>query len=267
MEIDIKIPKTFKRYTPKLIKKLTDIGYFDDVDEIKNKSHMIGNDVAEEFITKKTRVIGQWMSGGADSSILAYMLCKKIKDENLNIKFQPLSVRRGRGWNPIYAGHVIDFIEEELDFKMNDHIIYYPDINDEYQRETKEFRDRDMENFNTGKVDILYSGITCNPPDNDKTISKNKERTRDESSERPLESWSGFAYYINPFFKINKKDIKKLYDRFNLTYSLFPLTRSCEGSDYETGNYTFHCGKCWWCEERMWAFGFLDHPPQEFLYD
>ena len=50
MEIDIKIPKTFKRYTPKLIKKLTDIGYFDDVDEIKNKSHMIGNDVAEEFI-------------------------------------------------------------------------------------------------------------------------------------------------------------------------------------------------------------------------
>ena len=68
---------------------------------------------------------------------------------------------------------------------MNDHIIYYPDINDEYQRETKEFRDRDMENFNTGKVDILYSGITCNPPDNDKTISNNKERTRDESSERP----------------------------------------------------------------------------------
>ena len=29
---------------------------------------------------------------------------------------------------------------------MNDHIIYYPDINDEYQREIKEFRDRDTDN-------------------------------------------------------------------------------------------------------------------------
>ncbi len=267
MNIDIKIPREYKKYTPKVLNELTKNGYFDDVDEIKNKSHILENKIKEEFIIKKTEVIGQWMSGGADSSILAYMLCKKIKEENLNIKFQPLSVRRGRGWNPIYAGHVIDFIEDELDFKMNDHIVYYPDINDEYQRETKEFRDRDMENFNTGKIDILYSGITCNPPEDDVTISKNKERTRDESAERPLESWSGFAYYINPFFKINKKDIKKLYDKYKLTHTLFPITRSCEGSDYETGNYTFHCGKCWWCEERLWAFGFLDQPAQEFIYD
>ena len=62
-------------------------------------------------------------------------------------------------------------------------------------------------------------------------------------------------------------DLQKLYDKYNLTYTLFPITRSCEGSDYETGNYTFHCGKCWWCEERMWAFGFLDQPAKEFIYD
>ena len=59
----------------------------------------------------------------------------------------------------------------------------------------------------------------------------------------------------------------KLYDENDLTHTMFPLTRSCEGSDYEAGNYTWHCGKCWWCEERMWAFGFLDNPPQQFIYD
>ena len=151
---------------------------------------------------------------------------------------------------------------------MNDHIIYYPDINDEYQREIKEFRDRDTDNFNSVLIDILYSCITCNPPDNDKTISKNKERTRDESAERPLETWSGFAHYINPFFKINKKDIKKLYDENGLTHTLFPITRSCEGSDYQTGNYTYHCGKCWWCEERLWAFGFLDnYNKHQYIYE
>ena len=54
------------------------------------------------------------------------------------------------------------------------------------------------------------------------------KKEQDESSERPLETWSGFAHYINPFFQINKKDIKKLYDKYDLTYTLFPITRSCE---------------------------------------
>ena len=204
MNIELSIPKTVKRYTSSVMKKLTEIGYFDDVDEIENNNHLIDH-VKEKFDIKTTKTIGQWMSGGADSSILAYMLCKKIKDENLDIKFQPLSVRRGRGWNPIYAGYVIDFIEEALDFKMNDHIVYYPDINDPYQREIKEFKERDMDNFGSGDIDILYSGITSNPPKNDKTISRNKEHVRDESADRPLESWSGFAHYINPFLKLIKK--------------------------------------------------------------
>ena len=65
------------------------------------------------------------------------------------------------------------------------------------------------------------------------------------------------VHYINPFFVINKKWEAEVYKDLNLLDTLFPLTRSCEGSDYETGNYTFHCGKCWWCEERMWAFGRL----------
>ena len=265
--MNIKIPKTVKKYKPEVMKKLEELGFFDDTDTMRDKFHLIEKNVKQDFFEKPVETVGMWMSGGADSSICAYMICKKIKEENLNIKFQPLSVRRGRGWNPIYAGQVIDFIENELNFEMSEHIVYYPDIKDEYQREIKEFRDRDVDNFNSGLIDILYSGITCNPPESDKTISKNKERTRDESSERPLETWSGFAHYINPFFQINKKDIKKLYDKYDLTYTLFPLTRSCEGSDYETGNYTFHCGKCWWCEERMWAFGFLDKPEQKFIYD
>ena len=45
MDIEIKIPKTFKRYTPSVMKKLTKLGYFDDVDEINNKSHMIFGNV------------------------------------------------------------------------------------------------------------------------------------------------------------------------------------------------------------------------------
>ena len=183
--MDIKIPKEVTRFTPEVMKILKEKGFFDDSDTMREKFDEIQANERLDLYKRPLKAIGMWLSGGADSAMLAYLLCKKIKEEKLDIKFHPFSVRRGRGWNPIYAGHVIDFLEKELNFKMEDHVIYYPDINDKYQREIKEFRDRDIDNFNSGLVDILYSGITANPPDNDKTISKNKERTRDESAEKP----------------------------------------------------------------------------------
>ena len=37
--------------------------------------------------------------------------------ENLDVKYQPISVRRGRPWNPIYAAQVLEWIEKELDIE------------------------------------------------------------------------------------------------------------------------------------------------------
>ena len=103
-----------------------------DADEmLQQLKHVSKND----HYQKKVEAIGIWMSGGADSSLLTYVLAKKIKDENLKINIQPLSVRRGRGWSPIYAGHVIDFIEQNLNIKMKSHIIYYHPMDDEHYRE------------------------------------------------------------------------------------------------------------------------------------
>lgn len=256
--VEINIPKKLKWMKKTAIEQMKNEGVFDDSQNLeKHIDTIVKYDIPSNHYQKDVKVIGQWMSGGADSSLLAFLLCKKIKEENLDIKFQPLSVRRGRPNNPIYAGNVIDFIETELNFKMLDHKVYYPDINDEHQREIKEFTDRDTENFNQGIVDIMYSGITSNPPETDTSISKNKERNRDENSDRPLVSATTFRYFMNPFYQINKKHIKEIYDMFNLTHKLFPLTYSCEGTVEDTLTHTQHCGKCWWCEERLWAFGRL----------
>ena len=54
-----------------------------------------------------------------------------------------------------------------------------------------------------------------------------------------------------------------MYKEANLLDELYPITRSCEYDP--TSNYfkniknpgIGHCGKCWWCEERKWAFGTL----------
>ena len=209
----------------------------------------------KDHYEKSVNTVGIWMSGGADSSLLAYVLAKKIKDENLDIKIQPLSVRRGRPNNPIYAGNVIDFIEEDLDIKMNEHIVYYPPMEDEHYREIQIFQDKDNENFKIDLFQILYSGITCNPPSDDKSIPRNKERTRDEEAERKLVTYNGIRYYMNPFFCINKRGLKMIYEELGLIDKLFPVTYSCEGTAEQTKTHTQHCKRCWWCQERFWAFG------------
>ena len=247
--VDVSIPSIVPKLKPEIIEYLysnySSYEIYHKIQDYKKKDHY----------NKKVETIGIWMSGGADSSLLAYVLAKKIKDEKLNIKLQPLSVRRGRPNNPIYAGNVIDFIEEDLDIKMNDHIIYYPPMDDEHYREIEVFKDKDNENFKKNLFQILYSGITSNPPADDDTIPKNKERTRDEGAERPLITYNGIRYYMNPFFCINKQELRMIYDQLGLTDKLFPITYSCEGTPEQTKTHTRHCKKCWWCQERFWAFG------------
>lgn len=249
--VEVKIPSTVPKLKPEISAYL-----FENFDATEIYSKM-REYTKKDHYDVPVKSVGIWMSGGADSSLLAYVLAKKIKDEKLDIKIQPLSVRRGRPNNPIYAGNVIDFIEEELDIQMEKHIVYYPPMEDENYREIEVFREKDHLNFKDDLFQILYSGITCNPPSSDTSISKNKERTRDEDTERPLVTFNGLRYYMNPFFCINKRGLKQIYDSLNLTDKLFPKTFSCEGTAEDTKTHTQHCGKCWWCEERFWAFGRL----------
>ena len=202
--------------------------------------------------------IGMWISGGIDSGVTAYLLCKMIKDNNLPVTFHPFTSRRGRPWNPMFAMGVTDFIREQLNLttEMSNHVIYYPDKNKGAEYLEKEiFTENDTRHFKDNIVQIMYSGVTANPPTDDKTISRNKERSRDDENIKKIFWESEGRAFINCFSNTNKKIMKKIYEEYDLMDKLFPITRSCEGSDYETGNFLYPCKKCWWCEERMWAFG------------
>ena len=60
---------------------------------------------------------------------------------------------------------------------------------------------------------------------------------------------------MNPFFCINKRGLKMIYEELGLIDKLFPVTYSCEGTAEQTKTHTQHCKRCWWCQERFWAFG------------
>ena len=213
------------------------------------------NLVIPRIVSEKIPVytIGIWCSGGADSSALLYLLAKTIQEKQSYIKIQPMSVRRQRPWNPVKATHVINKITEILDFKnMLPHIIYYPDKKDENQTELKEFHDRDKENIKNGTWNVLYDGITLNPPEGSMPYNTDQYERRHPDKEKMIISSCGA--YMRPFFNTDKKFVADIYKQENLMGNLFPLTWSCEGTFEKTNGYLTPCESCWWCFERYWAF-------------
>ena len=263
---------------------------------------------------KEVKVIGQYVSGGADSAILCYLICKDIRDRNLDIKLMPMTVRRPRPANTMYAPPVVEKIAELLNIPYLDHQLFFPKLtgtkdNAKYV-DGQYFSDKASELFKTDQMQLLYTGITRNPPKevqltfND-GINK-EEHIRGVGAKRPLEqhhslTWNKVKEEFNkdaaankgtnsikfqssgnqnwlmktkwgrtriglpetsfdflpweywekkPFLGMDKKDIARLYEEEGILDDLFPLTRSCENDD----TLDYHCGYCWWCDERKWAF-------------
>lgn len=212
-------------------------------------------------------VIGIWMSGGADSSLLCYLLAKKIKEEQLPYKIQPLTVQKRP--NIFESVPVKNKIVELLDADdiFENHIIYHaPAEGWETENYLSLFSTKNRENIKNNLFQVLFSGITTNPPRDVQEnfqwgILEDVERKRGTNVLKDtiryftetVDSNEYEFYEIKPFFNIDKKKISDLYKEHDLLETLFPLTRSCEDRTYTKG----HCGKCWWCEERLWAFGKL----------
>lgn len=213
---------------------------------------------------KDVTTVGIWLSGGADSAMLCYLLAEHIKRTQRGVKIQPLTIDYKRPFQNIGV-QVKDKIAELLDAGdiFLDHIVYHPESEWTADELSNEFHKRNYENFKENKFQVLFSGISTNPPQQvqegfkwgilDSVEKKRGEGVAKTTSRYFVETVDGVDYEfleIKPFFEMNKKDIAEIYADRNLLETLFPLTRSCE----KIGTVTGHCGECWWCEERQWAF-------------
>lgn len=189
--------------------------------------------------------IGIKMSGGADSSLLAFLLTKHIIQNKLDINLFPIIiVEEDSPFQKIFAQQVIEFIEQELEFKFCSPILF-----DHYTKTNKIKRIRQIESdLLKTLLDFIISGTTQYPRD-----GFNMPGGPDDNRKGVFpELWEEKIY--TPFANKDKKELAELYKQYNLLETLFPLTRSCIAV---TNNFESHCGECWWCKERMWAFGKL----------
>ena len=188
------------------------------------------------------------VSGGADSALLLYHVMKHKKDCDITII--SISSQALDRENSYAAKNIVEqCITLTRNFNVSHKISYFTWYEIEYNE------------YINSKGGMIYTGITQNPPKYVTDTFFQQVTQFDRDPEKTKETVYG--NYYTPFYNIDKKKIAEMYKEDNLIETIFPLTRSCE---YDPRNNFFygvpnpksaHCGVCWWCQERKWAFGKL----------
>lgn len=211
--------------------------------------------------------LGAYISGGADSALMLYMLMSNIS--------QPLhifSTANGKSnyREPINALKVINKVMEMTGYDPNNLRFYT-----HWTKHKTTDNVMSAEYMQNVKVDTVYFGFTRPPPSDAitdfDTINVAAQGGVDHGltldiyyenlSKIPWHFFQNnkFSYpeltqsYCLPFININKQKIAMLYKELNIE-DLYKTTRSCESTIIDDR----HCGSCWWCKERIWGFGYLD---------
>jgi len=213
--------------------------------------------------------IGIKLSGGADSSIIYYMLCEHTKDKDVDIYVLSIGTPV-KPWYPDGAKRVIDIVGKMTGKYPKEHL-----INMVPHSEYVIGQDKLAEKLrNEYGVDVIYSGLTMNVENNkfqnvlmsnkelwnlNETDIKNRLATRDKSRD----------YKVNkkqipwrPFGHGDKMTTYEAYKINNMIDELYPYTYSCERMDVPIEEYKgienmVHCNRCYFCFERWYAFGRL----------
>ena len=204
------------------------------------------------------------MSGGADSSIIAYALALYKRDERPDISLIPISCNhQGKPFSNDFAKKIVEYIEKEtgVTFEPHQTTVASGPSDDDHVRTQKEFRHQLR---NDGIIQTWFNGVTRNPPeavciDITEQTGWVEDETRNHKGDKPTVQYAQTDYAnvprFMPFVNIDKHAVKEIYEHFGQLEGLFPLTRSC---DNKTTDFTYHCNNCYWCKERLWGFGVLD---------
>ncbi len=221
--------------------------------------------------------IGIGISGGADSAVLLYILMSNIS-ETIHIYNMWTTKRKN-----VFGKYVDSVIETCSKLTGNTNYVVHK-AQSEPDESIEFYFNLLTDALDKKEIDMVYLGITSFPP---KEVfltfpSQQPDWHNDfRSSEvvhplfgldiplenavdfgetcpltmdgKPIDSLVLDARAYIPLFNHNKKDVARIYKALNLEKVLLPVTRSCENDDHVNA----HCGSCWWCHERIWAFGSL----------
>ncbi len=215
------------------------------------------------------------LSAGTDSALVLYMLCTYITENNLDIEILPFTgVDTKRPMNHLNASEIVDFFQEKFpNITFLSHFIFWYEHtprDSEMKREAHRKEERKL--YNEEDVKLFCRGKSANPPEDEAqkhNMFFDRERERDSDIDdgykifmrtgREGKSGSEPGRWIyTPLAFVDKRFVAKCYKDYDLMEELFPITASCIGYEKTTDYWTKPCKKCWWCKEKLWAFGMYD---------
>lgn len=214
------------------------------------------------------------LSGGADSALLAYLICSQVPNDLLVHVISHTRMWKTRPWQQEDSKRVFDWLSVRFPkVRMIRHVNFIapdieygntgPNLTDEYGKQVSgdNIQQRAYAEFVCYKynIDAYYNAVTRNP----RLALFNGMRERDidptEENKHLEEMIHMGRKVLHPFRFIDKSEVVKKYKELDLM-ELFNITRSCEGEfeglDYTTytpSQYVPICGECFWCKEREWA--------------
>jgi 3'-phosphoadenosine 5'-phosphosulfate sulfotransferase (PAPS reductase)/FAD synthetase len=234
---------------------------------------------------KNRKVIGLTFSGGADSTMLLYLLCRIITEFNLGTKIVVATTIRF--WeNKIgtdyvatkvmeYMKNLFPSIELVHEFGFIPTALETTPLKNISDLPEGYFTDDEM---NSGHADLyasyawnrylankyeipfFYNGVTMNPAHLGEEVNAPQHRTIKDSADF---TWTLQRNFTSPFKLINKDWVMAQYINFGLD-ALARMTKSCNTGEQEivkkfgtkiTGNdmQKYACAECFFCHERTWA--------------
>jgi hypothetical protein len=223
--------------------------------------------------------VGLSLSGGADSTILFYMLCKLIEDTGSKCKIMPTTAVRfhdTKPWLEIAPKNVYAYMKERFPDIVLEHDWYFipPDL------EVVKMKKLGLRHLNKAlptdkmftdvlctisyndylakkqKLQFMYSGTTMNPPEEYDNAPQFRNREIVKNNIDQVIS----ASFINPFALVSKDYTMAQYENYQVQ-DLLDMTRSCEADTKVLGEMWMHiedeeppaCGYCFFCKERQWG--------------
>jgi len=213
------------------------------------------------------------VSGGADSALLAYLLCSINKNSTVHVisHIRMWKTRPWQQWDSVGVYNWLKIQFPSIKFRRYTNFIapeleygnIGPSLIDEYGKAVSgdNIQQRAYAEYicHTQAIDAYYNAVTCNPSLVGFKGMLERELVRTEDNKH-LEFMIHMGRVAShPFRFVDKSWVLKQYKRLGIE-DLFEKTRSCEGEfkniNYETytpGQYVPVCGECFWCKEREWA--------------
>ena len=218
------------------------------------------------------------LSGGADSALLAYLVCSLVQDHSN----QPITVHiishtrmwKTKPWQEFDSLYVLNWLQKQfpnIEFERHTGFIAPelewgskgPTMTDEYGKlvsgdniQQRAFAEYICFHKN---VDVYFNAVTKNPIGTDfHGLPTRDVEASDENKHLTIMTHMG-RLACHPFRFTEKSWVMKQYVRLGIE-QLRDITRSCEGEfpelnykTYTPGQYVPTCGECFWCKEREWA--------------